>query len=397
MKARPAGEASRRPAEPRAGPRTATANQGTDARLTGHRIQHGWIATIAATFVLCALGLLRPTTGQAQVYQRLPLNPPTMLPPLPDGPVGDFEQGFDAFAPTRFDNRYLRPWQTIEFPLGTWGSELQWDPHTLGATTIQRYRRAFVQKTQLRSGYIYRNSDANMGYTFASASVTMVVPLGSEDKVVALTPRYRVDWIDGPNTVDVPARLHSASFDLGMRIKFDHKWTMLAGVQPGWYNDQFSADQGTRIGALVVVVCDVIPEKFQLTAGVARLDRNDYDIVPVVGATLVPNPDTRFELTFPKPKIARRIGHIPCLQEDWIYLSAFFGGGTWSVRRTTGLDDELTLRDFRVSLGVERVINGGTGFNLEMGYVFGRRLEYEFTPLTLDFDDSFIIEAGLSF
>ena len=105
--------------------------------------------------------------------------------------------------------------------------------------------------------------------------------------------------------------------------------------------------------SFVVVICDVIPEKFTLTAGLARLDRNDFDVVPVVGATLVPNPDTRFELTFPRPKIARRIGHIPYLQEDWVYLSAFFGGGTWAVRRTNGGDDELTLRDF---LGLKKYL-----------------------------------------
>ncbi len=344
--------------------------------------------------LVCTLVLLPFQPVPGQIYQPLPLDPPHVLPPIPGSRM---EQGFDAFAPLEIDNRYLRPWQTAGIPLGTWGSELQWDPQMLGSTTIERYRRSFVQKTLFNSGYIYRNSGASLGDTFAAAAVLMVVPMGSEDQILAVTPRYRVDWLDGPDTVDVPPRLFSASFDLGVRIKASQKWTFLAGVQPGWYNDQFSSDQGLRIGGLLVVVCDIVPNKYSFMAGVARLDRNDFDILPVVGATLVPNPETRYELTFPRPKLARRIGHIPYLQEDWVYLSGFFGGGTWSVLRTDGTNDQLTLRDYRVSLGVERILHGGTGFNIELGYVFGRRLEYENPSLSLDFDDSFIVEAGLSF
>ena len=78
-------------------------------------------------------------------------------------------------------------------------------------------------------------------------------------------------------------------------------------------------------------------------------------------------------------------------------MGASFGGSTWAVRRSSGSDDELTLRDYRLLLGYERILNGGTGYSVEMGYVFGRELEYELGGERREFGDSFVIEAGLSF
>ena len=333
--------------------------------------------------------------GQAQgVYRPLPLSPPAALPPVPSN---GRPAVFDAFAAPPVENRILRPWETRDVPFGAWGSQLQWDPRILASTTIRRYRHAFVQKTRFNSGYVYRNSERSLGYSWLLADITMVVPLGSGDRVLAATPRYRVDWVSGPDTVDVPPRLYSAAVDVGVRLQTGNRFTFVGGVQPGWYNDQQSTSSGFRLGALLLLIHDLVPEKFSFNIGVARLDRNDYDIVPVLGATWVPNPDTRFDLTFPRPKIARRVGHIPCVHEDWVYVSGFFGGGTWAVRREAGFDDELTLRDFRISIGAERVVNGGTGFHLEAGLVFGRKLEYQVVPLELDFDDTFMLEAGFSF
>lgn len=46
----------------------------------------------------------------------------------------------------------------------------------------------------------------------------------------------------------------------------------------------------------------------------------------------------------------------------------------------------MTLRDWRVMLGLERRRNGGAGYRFEVGYVFSRSVEYfhsdtpDFTP-----------------
>ena len=110
-----------------------------------------------------------------------------------------------------------------------------------------------------------------------------------------------------------------------------------------------------------------------------------------------PNPDLRLDLIFPRPKLARRLVFIPRQREDWVYLAGSLGGRTWAVERQTGTPDQLTLRDYRLLVGWERIIEGGSGVFAEAGFVFGRELEYDSDPLTQSFDDAFMIRGGVRF
>jgi hypothetical protein len=83
--------------------------------------------------------------------------------------------------------------------------------------------------------------------------------------------------------------------------------------------------------------------------------------------------------------------------EDWAYFLAEFGGNTWAIQRASGVGDKVTLADYRLMVGVERKLNGGAGYRLEGGYVFGRRVEYlsgvgDFTP-----PSTFIVRGGVTF
>ncbi len=343
-----------------------------------------------------------PLPLAAQFQGRVPDAPSDFLPPVPAAPfitgeTGFAPAGFDAFAPAAHDNRSLRPWHTRDIEFGSWGSPEMWEPSVISASTINRYRKRFVQRTELNGGWLDRPSADSVGYSFASASVMMVVPLASEDRILAVTPRFRTDWLEGPDAIDVPARVYSATLDVGLRWKLTQQVSLIGGVQPGWFSDGFSSEGTVRWGALAAVSYELVPERLTLLGGIARLDRNDFDLIPVAGVTWIATPDLRFDLTFPRPRIARRVGHVPFLLEDWAYVGASFGGGSWSVRRDFGIDDELTLFDYRIAVGLERILDGGTGFNVEVGYVFGRQLEYQSSSIHKDFDDSFLIEAGLRF
>ena len=93
--------------------------------------------------------------------------------------------------------------------------------------------------------------------------------------------------------------------------------------------------------------------------------------MPAGGFIWTPTDWSRLELIFPKPKLAQRVNVGPGF-EDWIYTTAEFGGNTWPIVRTTGERDNLTYIDYRLLVGVERKLQGGAGYRLEAGYVFGR-------------------------
>ena len=347
-----------------------------------------WCGALALLAMLASL-------SHAQVYQQV-APPPMTLPPTPDVAPANVEE-FDGFGPTPTGNLLYRPAHALGMSVIESQHKPVWQDEVMDATTIQRYRQAMIQKVELLGGYVHRDGPEQFGYSYASAGVVMVVPLGSTDNVILVTPRYRTDWLSGPATIDVPARVHTAVLDLGWRYKVTPRWSAIAGFRPGFMTDYNTSSSGFRVSGVALASYDVVPEMLTMLAGVVYVDRNDFNWIPAFGLTWIPSADLRFELTFPKPKIARRINHVPFQLEDWIYLSAMFGGGTWSVLRTSGLDDELTLRDFRVSVGVERIRDGGTGINVELGYLFGRRLEYEVTGTKLGFNDSFVLEAGWSF
>ena len=73
------------------------------------------------------------------------------------------------------------------------------------------------------------------------------------------------------------------------------------------------------------------------------------------------------------------------------------GGNTTDGRRADGPADQLSLRDYRLAWGVERITAGGGGWFAEAGYVFGRQLEYEVTPLEVSFSDALLLRAGFAF
>jgi hypothetical protein len=122
-------------------------------------------------------------------------------------------------------------------------------------------------------------------------------------------------------------------------------------------------------------------------------------VLPAAGLIWTPSDDVRWELVMPVPRIARRIRTIkaPCATEDWIYLKGEFGGGVWSIVRNHGVQDRVTVRDYRVLLGIERTAVGGLGRYLEAGYVFGRALEFDSDTPDFRPDDTLIVRCGVSY
>ncbi len=262
---------------------------------------------------------------------------------------------------------------------------------------VRRYRKSFLQRLRLSGGWIGQGGESGLGITSWNVAATLAVPLGSFENLLLVTPGLQVDYLDGPTQIDAPDRLYYAGLDLMWRKQWNDRWGSMIAVAPAVASDFQSTDDALRVTGRAFATWQWVPERLTLLFGVVYLDRDDLAILPGVGLIWTPTPDYRLDVIFPRPKLARRLVFVPREREDWVYLSGKLGGRTWAVERESGLPDQLTLRDYRLDLGWERIIDGGSGVFAEIGYVFGRELEYESTSTGISFDDAVMIRGGITY
>ena len=262
---------------------------------------------------------------------------------------------------------------------------------------VRRYRQGFFQRLRFSGSWIDRSGDDGLGITNLDTAVTVAVPLGSFENLLLVTPGFEVDFLDGPNELDLPSQLYATGVDLMWRKQFNDRWGSMIAVRPAIASDFRTSQDAFRMTGRALATWQWVPERLSLLFGVVYLDRNDIPILPGAGLIWTPNPDWRLDLIFPRPKLARRLVFLPGQREDWVYLGGSLGGRTWAVERQPGVPDQLTLRDYRLFAGWERIVEGGRGLFVEAGFVFGRELEYDSDPVTQSFDDAVMIRGGLRF
>lgn len=266
-----------------------------------------------------------------------------------------------------------------------------------GMTRLSSHRNGFFQKLSLTGTWVHSGNDAqDFGFTEIDAFASFAIPFPITAWPLVITPGYNMHLLTGPESPDLPARLNDAYVDFMWLPTIINRYTLLLAVTPGYYSDfQVQDADAFRVTGKGLLIFDAIPDRLQLIGGVIYLGRDNLKLLPVGGIIWNPTDFLRLELVFPKPKLA------VCVNsgygfEDWIYTTAEYGGNTYSVERTSGDHDKVTLQDYRVLLGLERKLDGGTGYMVEAGYVFSRRVTYlsggGFEP-----GDTFLLRAGIVF
>ncbi len=69
----------------------------------------------------------------------------------------------------------------------------------------------------------------------------------------------------------------------------------------------------------------------------------------------------------------------------------------WAIADPPGGAEQVVLSDYRLILGLERKVAGGLSSRVEVGYVFGRRIQY--SSGTPDFypTDTVMLRGGLTY
>jgi len=136
--------------------------------------------------------------------------------------------------------------------------------------------------------------------------------------------------------------------------------------------------------------------------GAYYLDRNKVKILPAGGILWVPNPDTRWDLFFPEPKLSHYLT-THGTKDVWWYITGYYGGGAWTIEDTAGGDDRIDINDIRVLVGFECGQNdllrqGFRNYFFEVGYSFDRELVFVNNPVgTLSLGESLVFRAGFGY
>lgn len=203
-----------------------------------------------------------------------------------------------------------------------------------------------------------------------------------------ITANMNIHLLSGPLAVPLPPRLYD--FELGYQVRnslsdlFSYEWSAMVGV----YSDfEDSARDGVRFPAHAVGMFHPGP-RADWVFGVDYLGRDDIKVLPVAGFVWHdPNrPELRYEMIFPRPRIDLTLS-----THSRIYCSGLLGGGTWDIEFPDDSNDVMTYRDYKLAFGLEQADADGDLSSWELGWVFGRKLEFRNRPDEYSFGDAFMI------
>ena len=231
--------------------------------------------------------------------------------------------------------------------------------------------------------------------TFGTAQVSLaaMLPVDPPHRMLLVRPAVAIHTLDSP--LDAPSRLYSAGINLMWleRLNDDMRLTIAANPSAGGDDSEFG--QHLRVFAMGAVAWDWIPDELRLTAGAAWLGRRDIGVVPAAGIEWTRDENWNVSLILPRPRVSRRLAWSDT-SETWLYAAGAINGGTFDVRRGNGTADELSIREFQTTVGVEmKSDHRGRGF-FEIGAGFGRELQYERTREKVDFGPGVVLRFGLT-
>jgi len=238
-----------------------------------------------------------------------------------------------------------------------------------------------------------------LGLTTLDTSLTIGLPAPTVNSPLLVTPGFGTTFVDeatGPTDPGLPSQLYESWLQARWMRKIGERFGVDLAVAPGWYSD-FANDtpQALRVTGHGFGAWEY-SKNLRIVAGVIYLDRYDVNILPAGGLLWTPADDKRFELIFPRPRLAWRVAESDRAAQ-WVYLAGEFGGNQWAVRRDNGANDVVVYHDYRMLAGWERrPADLGVSWRLETGWVFGRLVEYYITD-TADYrpSDTFLVRAGI--
>lgn len=270
-------------------------------------------------------------------------------------------------------------------------------PNGMAAAQPQR----LIDDIRFEYAFLNGNGSSELGIDDVALSGTMAIPFLYNAAPLLVRPGFAVHYWEGPvstgpGTPDMPPRTYDAFIEAGWKPVVTPWLSGDLRMSVGYYSDFSKYDsEAIRIRGSGLAIF-TLSAQFAIVAGVDYINRLQIKLLPAGGVIWTPNPDMRWEILFPNPKLANRIttwGNT----DVWLYAGGEYGGGTWAIQRQSLAEDAVDYNDLRVFLGTEFV--GYTGMKgwFEVGFVWNRELVYlsgtpDFKP-----NETIMLRAGMSY
>lgn len=290
---------------------------------------------------------------------------------------------------------------SLSGPTPVFPNGLNWDQ--IDRNNLQRLFR----DTGVVYSYILGNSkepDRLQLHEFDLSTTLVLNRFAHSAEGLRVTPGFTFHFLDGPdgqNDADLPSKLYSAYIEGAWKPRLTPQFNADLAVRTGLYTDFHSiTTHSIRITGRGLGVLQVTPQ-LAVKLGIEYLDRARVKLLPAGGVLWTPNPQTYFDIYFPRPKFSQywtTVGNT----EFWWHIAGEYGGGSWTFSRVDApfldLGERADYNDIRLIVGTEwSRLNRQWGF-FEFGYVFDRELVYKLVPSeSTALDDSIMLRAGIYF
>jgi hypothetical protein len=246
-------------------------------------------------------------------------------------------------------------------------------------------RQGFFQKVNFNTLWVpAAGGSKGLGMTELDLAATFALPLPKPESPLIITPSFRSTFFDPKNEYFAPKEtFYNTGVDLRwIKPLSPNKFTLDLGFGI-FYSGDFKVKTGDaiRFPAHVAGIWNCNP-RLKVIFGVVYLDRkDDYNILPMAGLIWTPQEDISVELMVPRLRIAERVRWFGSAAgddtSDWIYAAFEIAGGSWGYQPVSNMNGDLDYHDFRLLMGYERRTSCGFTLGLELGYMFGRTLEFD--------------------
>ena len=311
--------------------------------------------------------------------------------PIPPAPPPSYPGQSPPFSSQPFPSQS----PPILYPNGMFGS-----PYGGGPPTGRPYQR-FLQDIYFSHTWLPGNGGSDVEINDVELGTTATFPnfLFSPHPLL-LTPGFIFHFWDGPVGMpavpNLPSKAYSAFLDAAWNPQATQQFGAELAVRVGVYSDFGTVtSDSVRVSGHGVGVLRLTPT-VTVKGGVVFLDRARIKTLPAGGILWEPNPQTKFDIVFPRPKLAQflwTIGNV----DVWWYIGGEYGGGSWTIEQPM-FSERIDINDIRLIGGLEWTgLRDIQGF-FEVAYVFDREVIYVVAPLqSFKPDDTVMLRAGLAF